>query len=438
MNMKRYIIMILGIVVPLLVMAQGAGGEIRRPVRTDTKSNSQQNRPANNTPPRTDNSSNQMSASRRNAVLKNIVDNMVYVEGGTFMMGATPEQGENTLEIEKPAHQITLSSFSIAKYEVTQEEWESVMGNNPSYYKSIYHPVENITWNDCQAFIRKLNDLTNRNFRLPTEAEWEFAARGGNRSNGYKYAGANTLDYVAWNDGNSNGTTHNVGLKSPNELGLYDMTGNVREWCQDGYEQNYYQLSPKNNPQGPPSGSFRMVRGASWIDAATCRISFRSYYSPDFSSAAIGFRLVMTDKNNNIHANSSSLITTQVGDSDVDTSIKNYDNPSILLNKDKSLKLISVSINKSETVLTLSYKNDKEGGWMNIDRNAYLYVDGTKYTMTQAFGIAYSPSYTYFSFQGETKIFKLHFKAFPLNTTRFDFIENDDSDWKMYGISLRN
>lgn len=187
--------------------------------------------------------------------------NMVYVEGGTFMMGATSDQGLDTKEWEKPVHQVTLSSYYICKYEVTQDLWEAVMGSNPSYFKGGKLPVEQVSWEDCQVFITKLNQLTGKNYRLPTEAEWEYAARGGKRSNGYKYAGGNSLDDVAWHYGNcgTKSTTHDVGTKRFNELGLYDMSGNVEEWCQDWY--GFYSSESQTNPRGATSSLGRVIRG---------------------------------------------------------------------------------------------------------------------------------------------------------------------------------
>ena len=159
---------------------------------------------------------------------------MVKVQGGTFTMGATAEQGGVVTSDEKPAHEVTLSSFSIGQTEVTQELWEAVMGSNPSYWKGSKLPVEQVSWNDCQEFVKKLNALTGQKFRLPSEAEWEYAARGDSQSRGYKYSGSNNIDDVAWYDGNSD-KTHAVATKQPNELGIYDMSGNVLEWCQDWY-----------------------------------------------------------------------------------------------------------------------------------------------------------------------------------------------------------
>ena len=225
-------------------------------------------------------------------VLQTLVSNMVRVEGGTFTMGATSEQGSDAYSDEKPAHQVTLSSFSIGKYEVTQEEWQAVMGSNPSNFKGSKRPVEQVSWEDCQEFIRKLNQLTGKQFRLPTEAEWEYAARGGNRSRGYKYAGSDNLGSVAWFTDNSGSQTHPVGQKSPNELGLYDMSGNVWEWCQDW--KGNYSSSSQTNPTGASSGSGRVDRGGSWYNNARyCRSSYRDYYTPSFRYSDLGLRLAL-------------------------------------------------------------------------------------------------------------------------------------------------
>ena len=222
-------------------------------------------------------------------VLQQLVDNMVKVEGGTFRMGA---KGSDADSDEKPAHKVTLSDYYIGKYEVTQEEWSAVMGNNPSNFKGTNNPVENVSWNDCQEFIKKLNKLTGMKFRLPTEAEWECAARGGNKSRGYKYSGSNNIGGVAWYDGNSSRATHPVGTKRANELGLYDMSGNVWEWCSDWYSRSYYSSSPSTNPTGLSTGSLRVYRGGSWFSIAhSCRVSCRNYGSPDYCGYSIGVRL---------------------------------------------------------------------------------------------------------------------------------------------------
>ena len=224
-------------------------------------------------------------------VIQNLVDNMVDVEGGTFTMGATPEQGVADSD-ERPTHQVTLSSFSIGRYEVTQEEWEAVMGTNPASFKGDKCPVEFVSWNDCQTFIKKLNKMTGMEFRLPTEAEWEFAARGGNKSKSYKFAGGNTLNTQGWYVGNSGNKTNEVGKKFPNELGLYDMTGNLWEWCADWY--GAYSDSSQKNPTGPQSGFTRVLRGGGWNGGdKNCRISNRDGRAPDYSSDRLGLRLVM-------------------------------------------------------------------------------------------------------------------------------------------------
>lgn len=214
---------------------------------------------------------------------------MVFVEGGTFMMGSDDSEAYPT---EKPVHQVTLNSYCIGKYEVTQELWEAVMGSNPSHFKGARRPVEQVSWDDCQVFIRKLNSLTGKNFKLPTEAQWEYAARGGKKSRGYKYSGSNTIGDIAWYDGNSGSKTHDVGTKSPNELGLYDMAGNVWEWCSDWCGD--YSYSSQTNPSGPSSGSNRVCRGGSWDDNAwVCRFSNRGGSSPVISNYYLGFRLCL-------------------------------------------------------------------------------------------------------------------------------------------------
>ena len=219
---------------------------------------------------------------------------MVKVSGGTFQMGATSDQGSDAESDEKPVHQVTLSDYYIGETEVTQELWQAVMGSNPSYHTgSGQLPVEYVTWNDCQTFITKLNALTGMQFRLPTEAEWEFAARGGNSSQGYKYSGSNNIDDVAWYYDNSfNSKTHEVGTKLPNELGLYDMSGNVYEMCQDWYGS--YSSSAQTNPTGPTSGSSRVNRGGSWHNYARyCRVSNRNGNAPDDRNGDLGLRLAL-------------------------------------------------------------------------------------------------------------------------------------------------
>lgn len=214
-------------------------------------------------------------------VIKNLINNMVYVEGGSFMMGSDEKKAPS---YEKPLHQEIVKSLYIGKYEVTQKEWKALMGNNPSNFKGDDLPVESISWEDCNEFIRKLNSLTGKNFRLPTEEEWEFSARGGTRSNGYSYSGGNDIKSVGWYYGNSGKKTHIVGAKSPNQLGLYDMCGNVHEWTssfwREGYDKDYDR-------------SCHVYRGGSWgSNARGCRITERRYITA-FQDGNIGFRLAL-------------------------------------------------------------------------------------------------------------------------------------------------
>ena len=214
---------------------------------------------------------------------------MKPVAGGTFQMGSI---GIN----EKPIHSVTLDSYYIGQTEVTQALWEAVMGSNPSNFKGNNLPVEQVSWNDCQTFITKLNQLTGQKFRLPTEAEWEYAAYGGQYSRGYKYSGSNTtLTDVAWYEDNSGKKTNPVATKQPNELGLYDMSGNVYEWCQDWYDENYYKNSPSKNPSGPTSGYFRVTRGGSWSNGTwCCRVCYRDFDGLSKRKDYLGLRLALS------------------------------------------------------------------------------------------------------------------------------------------------
>ena len=219
---------------------------------------------------------------------------MVKVEAGTFMMGATSEM-KDPYDNEKPVHQVTLTNdYYMGMYEVPQALWEAVMGSNPSEYKGDNLPVEMVSWNDCQEFISKLNSLTGRKFRLPTEAEWEYAARGGKKSRGYQYSGNSNISDVAWYDGNSGSKPHPVGTKQANELGIYDMSGNVYEWCSDWYGS--YSSSSQTNPTGADSGLGRVVRGGSWYDNARgCRLSYRGSITPFYRGNDLGLRLALSE-----------------------------------------------------------------------------------------------------------------------------------------------
>ena len=219
---------------------------------------------------------------------------MIAVEGGTFTMGATPEQGSDAEDDEKPAHKVTLSNYYIGQVEVSIHLWEKVTGEASGGFLGVMKPKEGVSWDDCQEFIKKLNVLTGKNFRLPTEAEWEFAARGGNKSRGYKYSGSNTIDDVAWYYGNSENKTHFIKTKQANELGIYDMSGNAWEWCQDWHGS--YSSNAQTNPTGPATGWCRMIRGGSWgTGAEGCRSSRRGSGYPDLPSNDLGFRLVLSE-----------------------------------------------------------------------------------------------------------------------------------------------
>ena len=240
--------------------------------------------------------------------------NMIKVEGGTFKMGSNDNEAYDN---ETPVHSVTLDDYYIGETEVTQELWEVVMGTTieqqrqkaEEYYgfdcdlygQGATYPMYYISWKECQEFIAKLNQLTGKEFCLPTEAEWEYAARGGNKSRGYKYAGSNTIGDVAWYDENDcvgvgknspDYGTHPVGTKSPNELGLYDMSGNVWEWCSDWYGE--HSSSSQTNPTGSTSGSYRVLRGGSWYRYARyCRVSTRNRNNPDTRFSDYGFRLAL-------------------------------------------------------------------------------------------------------------------------------------------------
>ncbi|MFZ4635725.1 MAG: SUMF1/EgtB/PvdO family nonheme iron enzyme [Saprospiraceae bacterium] len=215
--------------------------------------------------------------------------NMVSVKGGTFQMGSEDGKG---------GHAVTLSDFEIAKYPVTQQLWQDIMGTNPSHFKGDLLPVEQVNWHDCQEFLKKLNArFPGNNYRLPTEAEWEYAARGGEKGakDHFIYAGSNDLDEVGWYDANSGSKTHPVGGKKPNQLGLYDMSGNVWEWCADWYGD--YPSGPVSNPTGPAEGSVRVLRGGSWsLYAGNCRVSCRHYRGPGHRYGNYGFRVAASSQ----------------------------------------------------------------------------------------------------------------------------------------------
>jgi len=219
----------------------------------------------------------------------------VPVPGGSCMMGS-PDSDQGAGTDEKPQHKVTLSTFQMGKYEVTQADWREIMGSNPkelNFKGCDQCPVEGVSWEEIQDFLKKLRQkYPDKKYRLPTEAEWEYAARGGAGARRTTYAGSDELATVAWYDGNSGRKTHPVGEKAPNGLGLYDMSGNVYEWCSDWYDEGYYKNSPAKDPVGPASGDRRVLRGGSWYaDPEFCRASYRSRHKADYRFVYFGFRV---------------------------------------------------------------------------------------------------------------------------------------------------
>ena len=219
---------------------------------------------------------------------------LVQVKGGCFLMGDVFDSGGSD---ERPAHEVCVADFSLGRYPVTQREWQGVMGSNPSQYRGEEGlPVENVSWDDAQAFVKALSERTGRKWRLPTEAEWEYAARGAGKKQ--KYPGTSReaeLEQYAWLESNSGLKTHPVGTRKPNDLGLYDMAGNVWQWVQDRYDRDYYRQSPRQNPQGDPFGANRILKGGSAYQQATfLRVSYRDYQDPEKRGNCIGLRLALT------------------------------------------------------------------------------------------------------------------------------------------------
>lgn len=225
---------------------------------------------------------------------------MILAEGGTFMMGqADPNVScQGCTADEHPIHKVTVSSYYICKYEVTQKEWLEVMGTDPNFEDECETcPIEGVSWKDVQIFLTKLNEKTGKQYRLPTEAEWEYAARGGKKNQGTYYSGSNNASEVSWFSVKTEQKLHPVGQKKPNELGLYDMSGNVWEWCSDYYAADYYASSPLENPKGPQTGKDRILRGGSWYNQSfDCRVTARYRFYPTFRTNANGFRLAMSVK----------------------------------------------------------------------------------------------------------------------------------------------
>lgn len=249
-------------------------------------------------PEELDEEEEEVSIDKHLVCVGNISIAMINIIGGTFDMGATPEQGLYAAFDEKPSIQVSISSFYLAETPVTQVLWTAVMGENPSHFKGDNLPVERVSWEDCQEFIKRLNVLTGMKFRLPTEVEWEYAARGGQYSKHQKYAGVDDnakSDYM-WFKENSQSQSHEVKSKIPNELGLFDMSGNISEWCNDWYFNSYANNGERVNPKGPASGVAKVYRGGSWDDKSmNCRVSKRFSMNPIFKNKLVGLRLAATN-----------------------------------------------------------------------------------------------------------------------------------------------
>lgn len=274
MKLFRLSVILMGLALSATMMAQGIIRHKTPVTPSSTKRQSAQ--PA-------------ASPAKQQAVAQ-LIGNMVYVQGGTFTMGRTSSKAYWCDDSDQPAHQVTVGSFYICKYEVTQKLWKAFMGNNPSWTKADNMPVEWVNWVTAQKFIHKLNAFSGKKFRLPTEAEWEYAARGGNRSHNYLYSGSDDINAVAWWKDNSGDKLHPVGTKRPNELGLYDMTGNVYEWCSDWQEP--YQSGAQTNPKGPQTGRSRVMRGGNQSSSESdSGVMTRSQCLPDIATCC-GLRLV--------------------------------------------------------------------------------------------------------------------------------------------------
>ncbi|MCB0544853.1 MAG: formylglycine-generating enzyme family protein [Saprospiraceae bacterium] len=222
---------------------------------------------------------------------------MIPIDGGAFLMGSDKKADPDAFDDEFPRHEVRVPGFLLGRYPVTQELWEAVTGDNPSFFKGKKRPVEQVSWEDTQIFIKKLNEKTGELFRLPSEAEWEYAARGGPHKSPYRYAGSDKLKEVGWFGSNSHRETKPVGLKAPNELGLYDMSGNVWEWCEDDWDVDY-QKAPDNGSawiDSPDRGSNRVNRGGSYFnDAQNCRVAYRNNNTPSNRNRNLGFRLALS------------------------------------------------------------------------------------------------------------------------------------------------
>lgn len=308
---KTIIIFIALLVLPIMTMAQGKLTRPRQKQETTKRSNNKKSAPTSSAKPTLKNNCDGMSKTQQSVrqqissktyTVNGVSFEMMRVEGGTFTMGGYSGDAY-------PVHAVTVNGFYIGQTEVTQSLWKAIMGNNPSYFKGDNCPVECVSWYDCQEFITKLNNLTGKSFRLPTEAEWEFAARGGNNSNNTLYSGGFLVD-VGWYKDNSGGKTHPVAQKQANELGIYDMSGNVWEWCSDWYGK--YSSDAQTNPLGPNDGPGRVCRGGHWESLTACCYITRYYRIPGLGWNGHGLRLCLSENQENSEMTNSNLLNTQV------------------------------------------------------------------------------------------------------------------------------
>lgn len=344
---------------------------------------------------------------------------MTHFSSQTFQMGATPEQGLDVDPNEKPVHEVSLSGFAIGETEVTQELWTAVMGDNPSLYVGKGFPVESVSYDDCLLFIKRLNAKTGESFRLPTEAEWECAARGGEKSADRKFGvtdDESSLRYYAWISENSEYQPHSVRQKGWSETRLYDMLGNMKEWCADW--MGPYPSGKQRDPRGPQTGTERVCRGGGWGDVAWhCRTSSRSSHDPSYKASDLGFRLAMTLPHR------SALYMNPVDPAQI---------------KAEGLQLVSVEVTEKETRVHMIWKCYKKNGSCYIDRNAYL-VDprtGQHYPLQKADGIAVGSGRTNVGYGG-TCDFVMYFPALPPSVTKVNFYESSTSTWNIDGIVLQ-
>ena len=350
--------------------------------------------------------------------VNNVTFNMVLISSRSFKMGATPEQREEAMPDEFPEHNVHLSEYALGETEVTQALWKAVMGDNPSLFQvrgpaGENLPVESVSYDDCMRFISRLNSLTGKRFRLPPEAEWECAARGGYNTMYAGYSHTGTM----WHAENSNMRPHlaqETSWGSPQVWGIYNLSGNVAEWCSDW--KGSYTESSQMNPTGPSSGSERICRGGGWGDVAwRCRTSSRSSHAPSYKASDLGFRLAMS----------------------MTPTLKYYGNPVVKGEvKERAPQLKSVEVTEKATVLSMSWTGSSQSTcYMN--RNAFIKdrKTGKIYTITDLHGITYEPTKTYVG--NSTIEFTLVFPPIPVSTTSIDFVESATSNWNLPEIELR-